>query len=373
MENPNPFEIVIIEGALRDPKTNQGKDVIKEAIENKRLWVNADAYIVRCKKNKAIVWEKPFPGMRDITKEKNTVAEAKDIEEFDDFGRKLKMKPRKMPDRYSIDILGFDSTARSMFFRHLPRTVDTMNKLGYHFFYGYNKNWTYGPCKDGDQIQKEFVDLWYRFAHKYKDICHFGFTFVTTLTHEVGLTLETLDEYLAGRLAQLHLSGALDNSLSIIMGDHGNRIGLQQYSYSGRIEERMPLMAIRLPNNFAKTYPTEYGHFIKNKYKLVSNFDVHQMLKDIALMRLGKSDVSREGRGISLFTEIPRNRTCREAYIAYNFCMCLIDQSNVTKPYKNRESKSKEERTKVAKIIENCNSSGELEAEFGFSMAKNPP
>ena len=69
------------------------------------------------------------------------------------------------------------------------------------------KNWTYGPCKDGDQIQKEFVDLWYRFAHKYKDICHFGFTFVTTLTHEVGLTLETLDEYLTGRLAQLHLSG----------------------------------------------------------------------------------------------------------------------------------------------------------------------
>ena len=110
-----------------------------QGIENKRLWVNADAYIVRCIKKDQIVWEKAFPGMRDITKEKNTLTEAKDIPEFDDYGRKLKQKPRKMADRYSIDILGFDSTARSMFFRHLPRTVDTMNKLGFHFFYGYNK------------------------------------------------------------------------------------------------------------------------------------------------------------------------------------------------------------------------------------------
>ncbi|PAV63897.1 hypothetical protein WR25_03272 [Diploscapter pachys] len=373
--------IIILEGGLRDPKTNKGKDTMNEVktfqgIENMRLWVNADAYTVRCMKKDQIVWEKAFPGMRDITKEKNTLTVAKDIPEFDDYGRKLKQKPRKMADRYSIDILGFDSTARSMFFRHLPRTVDTMNRLGFHFFYGYNKigdnsminlgpilagdlpeianepqfdvsgdinadwlmpqhrkldptnlpflwkmmkekfgcrsmlnedismkhlglfhypsyeflpgftespadhfyrvyylavydKWRYSQCKNGDQIQKEFVDLWYRFSHQYRDICHFGFTFMTTLTHEAGLTLEPLDEYLAGRLAQLHLSGALDNTLSIVMGDHGNRIGLQQFSYSGRIEERMPLLAVRLPNNFSRNYPVEYGHFIKNKYKLV--------------------------------------------------------------------------------------------------------
>ncbi|PAV77320.1 hypothetical protein WR25_08406 [Diploscapter pachys] len=397
-------KVIILEGGLRDPKTNKGKDKIEhvkvyEGIENKRLWVNADNYLVKCTRQGKVTWEKPFAGMRDDSKERNVMFVAKDVSGLDSFGMRIREKPKKTPERYSIDILGFDSTARNMFVRHMPRTVDTMNKLGYHFLYGYNKvgdnsvinlgpllagdmkealeapmndtsgdlnadwlfplhskldpsavpflwklmkekfgcktmfnddpsvkqrglfhypryeflpgfsempadhyyrpyyvtlfeKWLYGPCKDGDQIQKDFVDLWYRFAQRYQDVCHFGFTFITTLTHEAGLTIELIDEYLAGRLSQLHLTGALDNSLSIIMGDHGNRIGIQQFSYTGRIEERMPLMAIRLPTNFAEKYPNEYANFLKNKFKLT--------------------------------------RTCRDALVPYNFCTCMLDRSNDT-------------------------------------------
>lgn len=42
------------------------------------------------------------------------------------------------------------------------------------------EHWHYEACKDAEQIQAEFVSIWRRFAHRYKDICHFGFTFVTT-------------------------------------------------------------------------------------------------------------------------------------------------------------------------------------------------
>ncbi|VDK63871.1 unnamed protein product [Cylicostephanus goldi] len=116
------------------------------------------------------------------------------------------------------------------------------------------------------------------------------------------------------------------------MGDHGNRIGLVQYSYSGRIEERMPLMAIRLPPKFKELHPKEYFNFMANKWKLTSNFDIHQTLKDIALMKFGSSRRSvtqNYGRGISLFDEIPDNRTCFDAYIPENFCTCLINRSNL--------------------------------------------
>ncbi|KAK6045599.1 hypothetical protein COOONC_16896 [Cooperia oncophora] len=95
------------------------------------------------------------------------------------------------------------------------------------------------------------------------------------------------------------------------MGDHGNRIGLVRYSYTGTIEERMPLMAIRLPTDFKTKYPDEYSNFLENKWKFTSNFDVHQMLRDVALMRLGSNRTSTSastGRGISLFDKIPATR-----------------------------------------------------------------
>ncbi|KAK5970945.1 hypothetical protein GCK32_000969 [Trichostrongylus colubriformis] len=196
------------------------------------------------------------------------------------------------------------------------------------------KNWVYSICKDGDQMQREFIDLWRRFANKYKDICHFGFTFITTLTHEAGLIIETVDEQVRSSLENLHVSGALDNSVSIIMGDHGNRIGFVRYSYTGTIEERMPLMAIRLPTDFRMKYPKEYANFLENKWKLTSNFDIHQTLRDVVLMRLGaaRTDASASsGRGISLFDKIPATRSCRDAYIAENFCTCLIDRHNISK------------------------------------------
>ncbi|EYC38542.1 hypothetical protein Y032_0711g1740 [Ancylostoma ceylanicum] len=208
-----------------------------------------------------------------------------------------------------------------------------------HFYRTYYlavyKNYRYSQCKDGGQIQRQFVDLWRRFSNKYKDICHFGFTFVTTLTHETGFYLETMDEQISSSLQNLYFTGALDRGISIIMGDHGNRFGLVQHKYTGRIEERMPLMAIRLPPDFKKLHPKEYANFLVNKWKLTSNFDIHQTLKDIALMSFGntrRSNTENYGRGISLFDEIPANRSCFDAYIAENFCTCLINRSGLSMP-----------------------------------------
>ncbi|VDK82730.1 unnamed protein product [Cylicostephanus goldi] len=53
-----------------------------------------------------------------------------------------------------------------------------------HFYRAYYlavyKNWLYTQCKDGNQVQRRYVDLWRRFSNKYKDECHFGFTFMST-------------------------------------------------------------------------------------------------------------------------------------------------------------------------------------------------
>ncbi|EYC29380.1 hypothetical protein Y032_0006g2949 [Ancylostoma ceylanicum] len=439
-------KVVFLEGGIRSGRTSFDtfeEVTTVEAPANKRFLANGDVFYIRCHQNETQIFQKPYAGIRDFTKEKYKVYIVEDTESFDKFGRRRKTAetPAK-PDRYSIDILAFDSTSRTMFMRHMPRTVEIMNKLGYEMFYGYTKigdnsavnlgpilagdipealneskfdvsgdisqdwilpttkgldptllpflwktmkekfgcrtmfnddiavsdrgvfhyppeefqpgftspptdhyyrayylavykNWIYTGCKDGGQIQREFIDIWRRFANVYKDVCHFGFTFITSLTHEAGFPIETLDEFMRSSLENLYVTGALDNTVSVIMGDHGNRVGLVQFSHTGRIEERMPLMAIRLPTDFKDRYPTEYSNFLTNKWKLTSNYDIHQMLKDISLMRLGNEKKSQQrdiGRGISLFDEISKFRACYDAYIAENFCTCLIDHHNQFMP-----------------------------------------
>ncbi|CAI2354498.1 unnamed protein product [Caenorhabditis sp. 36 PRJEB53466] len=457
----------IIEGGLRQPHRNMTKNVFRvrktlNAPAEERFFVNADAFIVKCYNfSKSAVnpnspiWSKPFPGMKDRNLPPDEILRVKDLQSYGDYGNRLRSEAKKIVDRYSVDILGFDSTARTMFMRHMPRTVETMEKLGYHFLYGYTKvadnsmvnlapilvgdlpealkkpkhdvsgdinlnwilptddkldptklnflwkvmkekygceslfnedisgktlglfnyppnefqagftedpadhyyrayylavyeNWKYEACKNGEQIQAEFISIWRRFAHRYKDICHFGFTFVTTLTHEAGFLLEVLDEKVSAHLSQLHLQGALDNTVSVIMGDHGNRIGAIQRRYHGRIEERMPLMAIRLPTGFAELYPEEYNNFLDNKYKLTSNFDVHKTLHDIVHMRFGKNknvEVD-NGRGISLFDAIPNTRSCYDVHVPENFCMCMIDVANITTPLPGMTKKNAIEQRK---------------------------
>ncbi|RCN26465.1 hypothetical protein ANCCAN_27808, partial [Ancylostoma caninum] len=109
------------------------------APENTRFFANGDAFYIRCYQKEKQIFQQVYAGIRDLEKEPNRIYLARDTESFDDYGRRRRSSKKSTPQRYSIDILGFDSTSRTMFLRHLPRTIETMNKLGYELFYGYNK------------------------------------------------------------------------------------------------------------------------------------------------------------------------------------------------------------------------------------------
>lgn len=132
-----------------------------QAPENKRFHANGDVFYIRCYQNATQVFEKAYAGIRDLKKEKYKVIAlfkwneknfgimdflhlqvyiVDDTESFDKFGRRRKTAEVPVqPSRYSIDILAFDSASRTMFMRHMPRTVELMNKIGYEILYGYTK------------------------------------------------------------------------------------------------------------------------------------------------------------------------------------------------------------------------------------------
>jgi membrane-anchored protein YejM (alkaline phosphatase superfamily) len=112
------------------------------------------------------------------------------------------------------------------------------------------------------------LDIWERFATKYARECHFGFTFLTALTHDNANNVELLDQNIYDGLIRMKYKGVFDHTAIIVMGDHGQRVAKIQQTYSGRIEERMPFFAIFFPEKFRIAYPKKFANFIENKVGL---------------------------------------------------------------------------------------------------------
>lgn len=68
------------------------------------------------------------------------------------------------------------------------------------------------------------LHIWERFAIKYARKCHFGFSFLTALTHDNSNNLELLDQNIYDGLSRIKSKGVFDNTVMIVMGDHGQRM-----------------------------------------------------------------------------------------------------------------------------------------------------
>ncbi|KAI1696804.1 hypothetical protein DdX_18854 [Ditylenchus destructor] len=196
-----------------------------------------------------------------------------------------------------------------------------------YYEYIYQNLEAHTGCVNGQFVAPRYIDIWERFVTKHINATYFAFNFLTGLTHSSANNIELYDDSLSESLARLKNSGAFENSVVLIMGDHGQRISSIQKTHSGRVEERMPMMGIYLPERFKTDHPTEYENLSLNKNRLTSNFDIYDTLMD-TLTFSGIQDCSRSRRmqppaGISLFDRIPVSRSCEEARIPPQFCCCL--------------------------------------------------
>ena len=163
---------------------------------------------------------------------------------------------------------------------------------------------------------------------------YFFLNFLTEYTHDYFILPPYIDQEFKEMVENFDKLGYLDNTLLFIFSDHGSR--LTPYAYkteTGTAEKNLPFVSIRLPKILWNSqYQT---NLLENKNKLVTAFDIFQTLRhfyhlngnyskelDRNQFKLNDKNV-RQLRGISLFEEIPINRSCRDAFIPETFCSCF--------------------------------------------------
>ena len=163
---------------------------------------------------------------------------------------------------------------------------------------------------------------------------YFSSNLFAFLTHDRFEIPDGFDFALHAQLTEFERNGFLDNTLLVVLSDHGGRpyaYGDKAFSQFAGLEYPNSLLSIKLPRNLRNT--TYARNFFENKDKLITPFDVYKTLKQFYyLTRNGnfkeaecrllfsESEVNvRALRGVSLFENVPANRSCKEAIIPIQY------------------------------------------------------
>ncbi|XP_076395907.1 uncharacterized protein LOC100877796 [Megachile rotundata] len=181
---------------------------------------------------------------------------------------------------------------------------------------------------------------YFRYYNKYcigsipRHMPKFLFGFHGELSHDSYNDIGVVDNDLHNWVKDLHEFGHLNNTILILMSDHGHRFADIRNTVQGKQEERLPFFSFVFPPWFKKVYPEAYANFLHNTQYLTTPFDVHKTLESILNFETPKTG-SRQHRAISLFDKVPLDRTCADAFIEPHWCACLswqeisVDEDNV--------------------------------------------
>ncbi|XP_057331266.1 uncharacterized protein LOC130671406 isoform X2 [Microplitis mediator] len=167
----------------------------------------------------------------------------------------------------------------------------------------------------------------------YRDKPKFIFGFHGELSHDSYNDIGVADNDLLKWIKIMQDQGHLNNTIMILMSDHGHRFAKIRNTVAGKQEERLPFFAFIFPPWFKQVHPRAYANFVYNTRRLSTPFDIHKTLERILKMETPK-DADIGQRDVSLFDKIPADRTCADAFIEPHWCACLtwheISTSNNT-------------------------------------------
>ncbi|XP_053620717.1 uncharacterized protein LOC128681115 isoform X2 [Plodia interpunctella] len=155
----------------------------------------------------------------------------------------------------------------------------------------------------------------------------YAFTFIADISHDDFNMISVADDDFVDFLKSFKNDGFLKDTLLFVMGDHGPRYAKIRNTYQGKLEERLPLMAIVLPSTLKSQRPQALDNLRQNVDVLTTPHDIYATVLDAMDLRKYWNPYKIKGadlpRAMTLFEPIPRNRSCSEAGIEPHWCACL--------------------------------------------------
>lgn len=160
---------------------------------------------------------------------------------------------------------------------------------------------------------------------------HFlNFIHLSSITHDLLNYAQYADGLVEHFLERIFQHKLHQKTLILFYSDHGIRYGPILRTDSGFQESRMPFMYVYVPEGMRlKDAQGRWmdsreirAVFTANSRRLSSQFDVHATLRHLLKGSPPPSTEGNELYGHSLFSPIPANRTCEQAGIPAEFCLC---------------------------------------------------
>lgn len=162
-----------------------------------------------------------------------------------------------------------------------------------------------------------------KFWRTYSNHPKFALVNYQEMSHDSFIDIQYADEPQSNWIQTMHDQGFLDNTIFVLMSDHGAKRGIHRHTKQADFEVLNPYFGIRLPKAFEKLHPEDVKSLRNNANRLVTAYDLHGMFADIIkYITDGKVNVPVHPGSISLLQNIPRNRSCENAYIKPEYCLC---------------------------------------------------
>lgn len=171
--------------------------------------------------------------------------------------------------------------------------------------------------KPQHQIHFDYIKS---FFEAYRQQPKFGLFFFTDISHNMLQSIYSCSSDFHALLKGLSEGNLLNDTLLIVMSDHGFRYGDTRATFQGRFEERLPLMSLTFPKWFQKQHPDLIHNLKENSNIVTSPFDLYATFRHILSYPQAPVDLI---RGESLFSNINRSRDCESAGVAEHYCPCV--------------------------------------------------
>ena len=213
---------------------------------------------------------------------------------------------------------GFKSTPTDYYNRPLFLSMYQQNKR-----YVYNEENCILHKGQTDWI----LDPSFRFLERYAKKQYFSVQLIIRLTHDYIERTAGADNIYYTFLEKLAENDLLTNTVLFFMSDHGMRFGNIRKSHIGQLEQRLPMLYIALPNIFREHFPEHLSNLRRNANKLTTSFDLYATWMHILHLDRNVHQRNISKRSISMFDDIPENRSCKDASVDPHWCSCAVSSA----------------------------------------------